>query len=33
MNQSSIKTPYNLWISGKAAACTALPHSISTLIF
>ncbi len=32
MNQSNIKTPYNLWINGKAAACTALPHSISTLI-
>lgn len=33
MNQSSIKTPFSLWINGKAAACTALPHSISTLIF
>ena len=33
MNQSSIKTPYNLWINGKAASCMALPHSISTLIF
>ena len=33
MNQSSIKTPYNLWINGKAAECMALPHSISTLIF
>ncbi|MBK6380549.1 MAG: glycoside hydrolase family 30 protein [Chitinophagaceae bacterium] len=32
MNQGNIKTPYNLWINGKAAACTALPHSISTLI-
>ncbi|HMU09267.1 MAG TPA: glycoside hydrolase family 30 protein [Ferruginibacter sp.] len=33
MNQSNIKTPYNLWINGKAAECVALPHSISTLIF
>lgn len=33
MNQGSIKTPYNLWINGKAASCTALPHSIATLIF
>ena len=33
MNQSSIKTPYNLWINGKAVQATALPHSIATLIF
>jgi glucosylceramidase len=33
MNQSNDKTPYNLWINGKAAEATALPHSISTLIF
>ena len=33
MNQSSIKTPYNLWINGKAVEATALPHSIATLIF
>jgi glucosylceramidase len=33
MNQSNIKTPYNLWLNGKAAALTALPHSIATLIF
>ncbi len=33
MNQGNIKTPYNLWINGKAASCTALPHSIATLIF
>ncbi len=33
MNQSSIKTPYNLWINGKAVQATALPHSITTLIF
>lgn len=33
MNQSGIKTPYSLWVNGKAAAVTALPHSIATLIF
>ena len=33
MNQSSIKTPYSLWINGKAVQVTALPHSIATLIF
>ena len=33
MNQGSIKTPYSLWINGKAASLTALPHSIATLIF
>ena len=33
MNESNIKTPYSLWINGKAAALTALPHSIATLIF
>ena len=33
MNQGSIKTPYNLWINGKAVQATALPHSIATLIF
>ena len=33
MNQSGIKTPYNLWINGKAVQATALPHSIATLIF
>jgi glucosylceramidase len=33
MNQGSIKTPYFLWINGKAASVTALPHSIATLIF
>jgi len=32
MNQSSIKTPYFLWINGKAVEVTALPHSIATLI-
>ncbi len=33
MNQSNIKTPYYLWINGKAAEVTALPHSIATLVF
>jgi glucosylceramidase len=33
MNQGSIKTTYSLWINGKAAELTALPHSIATLIF
>jgi len=33
MNQGSIKTPYFLWINGKAAEITALPHSIATLVF
>ena len=32
MNQGDIKTPYFLWINGKAAEVTALPHSIATLI-
>ena len=33
MNQSDTKTPYFLWMDGNAAEITALPHSISTLIF
>lgn len=33
MNDSSIKTPYFLWINGKATEVTALSHSISTLVF
>ena len=33
MNESNIKTPYSIWINGKAAALTSLPHSIATLIF
>mgnify|MGYP002861362385 CR=1 FL=1 len=33
MNQGNIKTPYYLWINGKAAEITALPHSIATLVF
>lgn len=32
MNQGSQETPYYLWIKGKAAAVTAKPHSIATLI-
>ena len=32
MNQGNAKTAYFLWINGKAAEITALPHSISTLI-
>lgn len=33
MNPGDTKTQYYLWINGKAAEATALPHSISTLIF
>jgi len=33
MNQGNTKTQYYLWINGKAAEATALPHSISTLVF
>ena len=33
MNQSSTNSTYYLWINGKAAEATALPHSISTLVF
>ncbi len=33
MNQNNTTTPYLLWVDGKAASITALPHSISTLIF
>jgi glucosylceramidase len=33
MNQGREKTSYNLWINGKAAPLTSLPHSISTLVF
>ena len=32
MNDSNISSPFFLWINGKAAECTAKPHSISTLI-
>ncbi len=31
MNQSGEKIPYRLWIGGKAAELTSLPHSIVTL--
>jgi glucosylceramidase len=33
MNQGNTKTNFYLWINGKAAEVTALPHSIATLIF
>jgi glucosylceramidase len=33
MNQSGSKTNYFLWVNGKAAELTSLPHSISTTIF
>lgn len=32
MNSSDDKVPYFLWIKGKAASITSLPHSISTMI-
>ena len=32
MNTGKDKFPYYLWINGKAAEITALPHSISTLV-
>lgn len=32
MNQSAATVPYFLWIDGKAAPVTALPHSIATLV-
>ncbi len=33
MNQSDKKIDYFLWIAGKAAPVTSLPHSIATLVF
>jgi glucosylceramidase len=33
MNQGGAQFPYYLWINGKAAEVTALPHSINTLVF
>ena len=33
MNQGDIAMPYSLWIKGSAAALTALPHSMATLVF
>jgi len=32
MNEKNIKTPFMLWINGKAAETTALPHSINTYV-
>jgi len=32
MNATDTKVPYSVWIKGKAAAVTSLPHSIATLI-
>lgn len=32
MNKTADALPYNLWIAGKSAAATSLPHSISTII-
>ena len=32
MNEKNIKTPFLLWINGKAAETTALPHSINTYV-
>ena len=32
MNNTDKKVPYSLWIKGKAAQTTSLPHSISTLV-
>jgi glucosylceramidase len=32
MNSSDDKVPYFLWIKGKAASVTSLPHSIATII-
>ncbi|MBS7566876.1 glycoside hydrolase family 30 protein [Mucilaginibacter sp. Bleaf8] len=32
MNKSDKKVPYSLWIKGKIAQTTSLPHSISTLV-
>jgi len=33
MNDGAKQIPYFLWINGKAAEATALPHSIMTLVF
>ena len=32
LNKSAEKLPFNLWISGKAARATSLPHSIITFL-
>jgi glucosylceramidase len=33
LNVSNEKVPYRLWVKGKAAETTSLPHSIMTLVF
>jgi len=33
MNESDIKTDYELWVNGQAVPVTSLPHSIATLVF
>src|SRR5439155_23132119 len=33
MNTSDQKLPFRLWIKGKAAEATGLPHSIMTMVF
>ena len=33
MNQGNQKIVYNLWVNGKGAEVTSLPHSIATLVF
>jgi glucosylceramidase len=33
LNLSNEKVPYRLWVKGKAAETTSLPHSIMTLVF
>jgi O-Glycosyl hydrolase len=33
MNQGNQKIAYNLWVNGKGAEVTSLPHSIATLVF
>lgn len=32
MNNTSISTPYSIWINGKAFSLTAMPHSIATIV-
>jgi glucosylceramidase len=32
LNLTNEKLPYNLWLKGKSASTTSLPHSITTLI-
>ncbi|HAF15972.1 MAG TPA: hypothetical protein DCK99_20225, partial [Blastocatellia bacterium] len=33
MNKSDQKISYYLWLDGKAAEVSSLPHSIQTLVF